>query len=137
MPHAKGGKDGKDWDENALSKAVLDTAFSLHTELGPGLLESVYERVLAIRLVRQGFEIHCQVPVAIQIEGITIEDAFRADMIVNNKLILELKSVEALQKIHSKQLFSYLRFSGKKLGLLLNFGALHLKDGIERISHNL
>lgn len=137
LPHAKGGKDEKDWDENALSKAVLDAAFALHTELGPGLLESVYERVLAIRLSRQGFDVRCQAPVTICLEGITIEDAFRADILVNDKVILELKSVESLQKVHSKQLFSYLRLSGKKLGLLLNFGSLHLKDGIERISNNL
>lgn len=100
-------------------------------------MESVYEQVLALRLTRQGFHIRCQAPVAIQVDGLPIEDAFRADIIVNDKLILELKSVEMLQKVHSKQLFSYLRLSGKKLGLLLNFGALHLKNGIERISNNL
>ncbi len=137
LPHTKGAKDTKDWDENAISKVVLDVAFALHTELGSGLLESVYERVLAVRLAREGFEVCCQVPVPIHIEGLAIDDAFRADMIVNNKVIVELKSVEALQKIHSKQLLSYLRLSGKKLGLLLNFGALQLKNGIERIAHNL
>jgi GxxExxY protein len=75
--------------------------------------------------------------VSICVDGLLIEDAFRADIIVNDKVIIELKSLEALQKVHSKQLLTYLRLSGKKLGLLLNFGTLHLKDGVERIVHNL
>lgn len=129
--------DTKDWDENAISKAVLDAAFAMHTELGPALLESVYEKVLAARLAKQGFQVGCQVPVSIRVDGLFIEDAFRADIIVNNKVIIELKSLEALQKVHSKQLLTYLRLSGKKLGLLLNFGSLHLKDGVERIVNNL
>jgi|GEM_PF-52153 len=143
LPHAKGGKGEKEgqetagWDENTISKMVLDEAFSVHTELGPGLLESVYERVLAIRLSQKGLQVSSQVPIAIHVGELILEDAFRADLLINDKVILELKSVEELKKIHSKQLFSYLRLSGKKLGLLLNFGARHLKDGIERISNNL
>ena len=133
----KDAKGTKDWDENAISKAVLDAAFAIHTELGPALLESVYEKVLAARLAKQGLQVCCQVPVSISVDGLLIEDAFRADIIVNGKVIIELKSLEALQKVHSKQLFTYLRLSGKKLGLLLNFGTLHLKDGVERIVHNL
>jgi GxxExxY protein len=123
--------------ENILAKKVLDEAFRVHTELGPGLLESVYEQVLAHRLQKAGHRVDIQKPVAIEVDGLSIPDAFRTDLMIDDLLIIELKSVDQLKPVFAKQLLTYLRLSRLKLGLLINFGALRLKDGIERISNNL
>jgi GxxExxY protein len=109
----------------------------VHQTLGPGLLESVYEKVLAKELSERGLSVKCQEAVSITYEGEEIGVAFKADIIVNDLVILELKSVEELNKLHSKQLFTYLKLSNKSLGLLLNFGAPLIKNGIVRVVNNL
>ena len=123
-------------EEDVLAKRVLDEAFRLHTELGPGLLESVYEQVLAARLRKAGLQVETQKTIPIVVDDLTIPDAFRADLVVGGKLIVELKSVEEMKPVFAKQLLTYLRLSGLKLGLLLNFGAPSLKNGIERVANN-
>ena len=123
--------------EDVLAKRVLDEAFRLHTELGPGLLESVYEQVLAARLGKAGLQVETQKTIPIVVDDLTIPDAFRADLVVGGKLIVELKSVEEMKPVFAQQLLTYLRLSGLKLGLLLNFGAPSLKNGIERVANNL
>lgn len=110
-----------------ISDAVIDGAIRIHRELGPGLLESVYETVLAGALVRRGLQIDRQVPVDIQYDGLRFAAAFRIDLLVENRLILEIKSVETLSKAHGKQLLAYLRLSDQPLGLLLNFAGATLK----------
>lgn len=122
---------------NKLSGAVIDAAYHVHSRLGPGLLESVYENVLEYELKRRGLSVLRQVPIPILYDDLNINDAFRADLIVDEQLIIELKSVETLQPIHSKQLLTYLKLSGKKLGLLLNFGAPLMKNGIVRLANGL
>ena len=124
-------------EEDVLAKRVLDEAFRLHTELGPGLLESVYEQVLAARLRKAGLRVEAQKSISIVIDDLTIPEAFRADLVIEGKLIVELKSVEEMKPVFAKQLLTYLRLSGLKLGLLLNFGAPSLKNGIERVANNL
>ena len=124
-------------EEDVLAKRVLDEAFRLHTELGPGLLESVYEQVLAARLRKAGLRVEAQKSISIVVDDLTIPEAFRADLVVGGKLIVELKSVEEMKPVFAKQLLTYLRLSGLKLGLLLNFGAPSLKNGIERVANNL
>jgi len=124
-------------EEDVLAKRVLDEAFRLHTELGPGLLESVYEQVLAARLRKAGLQVETQKTISIVVDDLTIPEAFRADLVIEGKLIIELKSVEEMRPVFAKQLLTYLRLSGLKLGLLLNFGAPSLKNGIERVANNL
>ena len=123
--------------EDVLAKRVLDEAFRLHTELGPGLLESVYEQVLAARLRKAGLRVEAQKSISIVVDDLTIPEAFRADLVIEGKLIVELKSVEEMKPVFAKQLLTYLRLSGLRLGLLLNFGAPSLKNGIERVANNL
>jgi GxxExxY protein len=124
-------------EEDILAKQVLDEAFRLHTELGPGLLESVYEQVLAARLRKAGLQVETQKTISIVVDDLTIPEAFRADLVIEGKLIIELKSVEEMRPVFAKQLLTYLRLSGLKLGLLLNFGAPSFKNGIERVANNL
>lgn len=124
-------------EEDVLAKQVLDEAFRLHTELGPGLLESVYEQVLAARLRKAGLRVETQKSISIVVDDLTIPEAFRADLVIEGNLIVELKSVEEMKPVFAKQLLTYLRLSGLKLGLLLNFGAPSLKNGIERVANNL
>ena len=124
-------------EEDVLAKRVLDEAFRLHTELGPGLLESVYEQVLAARLRKAGLRVEAQKSISIVVDDLTIPEAFRADLVIEGKLIVELKSVEEMKPVFAKQLLTYLRLSGLKLGLLLNFGAPSLKNSIERVANNL
>ena len=102
-------------------------------KLGPGLLESVYEAILAKQLQRAGLNVETQVPVPIEYEGIRFSEAFRADIIVENRVILELKSVERVTGAHRKQVLTYLKLTGMKLGFVLNFGATTMKDGVARI----
>ena len=124
-------------NENELSKIVLDAAFRIHTKLGPGLLESAYEAIMAYELNQRGLAVQRQVPIPICYEGLTFEEGFRADLLVDDKLIVELKSVERLAPVHGKQVLTQLRLSQKRLGLLINFGEVHLKHGIERIANGL
>lgn len=124
-------------NENQIAKQVVDAAVKVHTKLGPGLLESVYEAVLARELERRGLSVERQVPIPIEYEGLRFDEGFRADIIVEGKVILELKSVEQLAKVHHKQLFTYLKLADKRLGLLLSFGADLMKEGIKRIANGM
>ena len=119
--------------ENEVAKQILDAAFAVHTKLGPGLLESVYEVVLAYELQKRGLTAERQKPMPIVYDNIRFDEAFRSDLVVDGKVIAELKSVETLLPVHAKQLLTQLRLSGLKLGLLVNFGEAHLKNGIKRV----
>jgi len=123
--------------ENEIAQVIVDAALKVHKALGPGLLESVYERVLFHELRKRGLEVKTQVPVPIIYESMVFDDTFRADLIVENKVIVELKSVENVQPVHKKQLLTYLRLADKQLGLLINFGAALLKDGVSRVVNKL
>lgn len=123
-------------DIEKLSEIVVDTAFHLHKDLGPGLLESVYESVLSRMLEQRGLHVERQKTVAFDFQGMHFNDGLRIDIIVNDQLILELKSVENLAPIHSKQLLTYLRLMKLPLGLLINFGSATFKDGIKRVVNN-
>jgi GxxExxY protein len=120
-------------NENEIAKQILDAAFVVHTKLGPGLLESVYEVVLAHELRKQGFVVERQKPMPITYDGVRFDEAYRADLLVDSKVIVELKSVETTSPLHAKQVLTQLRMSGLKLGLLINFGQAHLKNGIKRL----
>ena len=124
-------------NENEIAARVMDSAFLIHRELGPGLLESVYEVILAKHLTQAGLSVERQVSVPITFQGVQFDDGFRADLIVEKKLIIELKSVEKLLPVHSKQLLTYLRVTGCRLGLLINFGENLLKDGFRRVVKGL
>ena len=119
--------------ENEIAKKILDAAFVVHTKVGPGVFESVYEVLVAYELKKQGLTVERQKPMPITYDGVRFEEAFRSDLVVNGKVIAELKSVEALSAVHAKQVLTQLRLSGLKLGLLINFGEAHLKNGIKRI----
>ena len=119
--------------ENEIAKQILDCAFVVHTKLGPGLLESVYDVVMAHELKKKGRTVERQKPLPITYDGIRFEEAFRADLLVDGKVIAELKSVESLSPLHAKQVLTQLRMTDLKLGLLINFGEAHLKNGIKRI----
>jgi GxxExxY protein len=123
--------------ENEIAKMVLDAAFKIHTNLGPGLLESVYEALLAYELAKTGIATERQVPIPICYEKLTFEEGFRADLIVAQTVVVELKSVEKLLPVHAKQVLTQLKLSGRRLGLLINFGEVHLKEGIRRLSNGL
>jgi len=120
-------------DINDVSAAVVGEAIKVHRELGPGLLESVYEVVLAAGLQRSGFKVARQVPVAIEYDGLRLEGAFRVDLLVDDRLVVEIKAVEQLTKVHAKQLLTYLRLMRQPVGLLLNFSGLTMKEGIRRL----
>jgi GxxExxY protein len=122
---------------NELSSIVVGEAIKIHRALGPGLLESVYEAVLAAALEREGLKVVRQVPVDFQYDGMHFPGAFRIDLLVDDRLILEIKSVETLSKVHAKQLLTYLRLTNRPLGLLLNFSEATMKDGIRRLVNNL
>jgi iron complex transport system substrate-binding protein len=124
-------------DLNSISGTIVDAAFHIHSTLGPGLLESVYEVVLAHELEKRGLKVERQKAVPIEFEGIRFDEGFRAELIVENCVIVELKSVEELSRVHSKQLLTYLRLLDYRLGLLINFGAPVIKDGIRRIVNRL
>jgi GxxExxY protein len=123
--------------ENDVSAVVLDAAIAVHRALGPGLLESVYEVALAHVLRQRGLAVARQVPISITFEGITFDEGFRADLIVENLVLVELKSLERVAPVHRKVVLTYLRLSGLRLGLLINFGAPVLKDGFERLVNGL
>ncbi|MDA0747613.1 MAG: GxxExxY protein [bacterium] len=123
--------------ENEIAAEIVDAAFKIHVALGPGLLESVYESVLAFELGKRGLQTHRQVPLPIVYESVRIDEGFRADLIVENLVILELKSVELIAPVHKKQLLTYLKLADKRLGLLINFGASKIKQGITRVVNRL
>ena len=120
---------------NEITGEIVDAAYQIHTRLGPGLLESVYEAVLARELETRQLKVQRQVPVPIRYKDLSFEEGFRADLIVEHKIIIELKSVEQIAPVHPKQLLTYLRLMNLKLGLLINFGALTMKEGVKRIAN--
>jgi len=118
-----------------ISAIVVDCAYKLHVEAGPGLLETVYEVVLARMLEQRGLKVRRQVPVPIQLMGLKFDEGFRADIIVNESFLIELKSIENLLPVHSKQVLTYLRLLNMPLGLLINYGSAIFKSGVKRISN--
>ncbi|MGA3324638.1 MAG: GxxExxY protein [Terriglobia bacterium] len=123
--------------ENEIGTIVVSTAIEIHRDLGPGLLESVYEVVLAHELSVQGLEVKRQVPISIVYKGMEFVEAFRADLLVADKVIVELKSLQQINNAHRKQIQTYLRLTGLKLGYIFNFGAALMKDGIVRAVNGL
>jgi GxxExxY protein len=123
--------------ENEIARAVLDAAYKIHTKLGPGLLESVYESVLTYELTKSEITARRQVAIPIRYEELKFEEGYRADILAGEKVVVELKSVERLLPVHAKQVLTQLRLSSHRLGLLINFGELHLKDRIKRIANGL
>jgi len=123
--------------ENEIAASIVDTAFHIHRDLGPGLFESVYETVLAYELEKRGHVIERQKSIPLKWEGRIFEEGFRADLIVENLVIVELKSIETVSPVHKKQLLTYLRLANKRLGLLVNFGSALIKDGIYRVVNGL
>lgn len=123
--------------ENQIGTIVVDSAIRVHRSLGPGLLESVYQTVLTWELERRGHSVQREVVVPIVYGGVTFDQGFRADLIVNDKVVLELKAVEKVTSAHKKQIQTYLRLTGKKLGYLLNFNEALMKDGITRSVNGL
>ena len=124
-------------NENQVGRMILDSSIQVHRAIGPGLFESVYETVLAHELQKRGLSLRRQVPIPIHYDGLTFDEGFRADLIVQELVIVELKSVAELSPAHRKQLQTYLRLSGYKLGYLLNFGEALLRDGIVRSVNGL
>jgi GxxExxY protein len=124
-------------NENEISKIIVNTAFLIHTQLGPGLLESVYEEILYFELKKEGLKVERQKALPVIWNELKMEIGFRADLIVENKVIIEIKSVEAIAPVHPKQLLTYLKLTGCKLGLLINFNEPLIKSGITRIVNNL
>ena len=118
---------------NEVSGIVVDSAMKVHSALGPGLLESAYEACLIRELRKRGLHVESQVPISVQYDGETLDIGYRADLLVESCVLVELKSIEALLPIHKAQVLSYLRLSGKHVGLLINFNVEHLKDGIRRV----
>jgi len=123
--------------ENEIAKIVVDASYHIHRRLGPGLLESVYEVILAYSLSGRGLNVERQVSVPIVFDGMKFDEGFRADLIVEDKVIVELKSVEKIAPVHKKQLLTYLRLTDERLRLLINFGAALIKDGIFRVANRL
>ena len=123
--------------ENEVAKIVVDAAYQIHVKMGPGLLESAYETVLEHELRKRGLRVERQVPVSIVYDDLVVSDAFRADLIVEDLLILELKSVEQMHPVYAKQLLTYLKLTGKRLGLLINFNTKLIRDGITRVANGL
>ena len=121
---------------DTISGAVLDLSIKMHRDLGPGLLESVYETVLAGKLAKLGYSVDRQRPVDIEFEDMRFEAAFRIDLLVNATLLIEIKSVERLNAAHAKQLLTYLRLTKQPLGLLINFGGATLREGFRRLVNN-
>jgi GxxExxY protein len=127
----------KDMTENELSKIVFDAGLKIHRALGPGLLESVYEECLYYELCKQNLFVEKQKPMPVIYQEVKLDIGYRIDLMVERKLIIEVKSIETLNDIHTAQLLTYLRLSNCKLGILINFNTLLFKDGIKRIVNNL
>ena len=126
--------DGTDIER--LAKIAVDCGFRIHDDIGPGLLETAYEAFLAARLAECGLRVEVQKPVPVKYRGVFIRDAFRADLLIDGRLVIEVKSVERLAPVHSKQLLTYLRLMNQPLGLLMNFGSDMFRTGLKRIINN-
>jgi GxxExxY protein len=124
-------------NENDIARIVVDVAFKIHKRLGPGLFESVYVAVLVYELTARGLKVETEVPIPVVYEGVRLEVGFRADLIVEDKIIVEVKSIEQVAAVHKKQLITYLKLADKRLGLLINFGAPIIKEGITRVVNGL
>ncbi|HZG42282.1 MAG TPA: GxxExxY protein [Longimicrobium sp.] len=120
-------------ERDRLTGEIVDAAYRIHTKLGPGLLESVYEAVLARTLEQRGLKVERQKPVTIEFDGLRFDEGFRIDLLVDDRVVVELKSVEHLAPVHSKQLLTYIRLLDLRVGLLINFGAATLKEGVRRV----
>jgi len=131
------GREGTQVHEEEIGKLVIDSAMKVHSALGPGLLESAYRACLAHELDLRGLDVSQEKPLPVLYEGAEISVGYRIDLLLNQKVIVELKAVEKLLPIHTAQLLSYLKLSGCKLGFLINFNVLHLKDGIKRVVDGL
>ena len=123
--------------ENELARIVVDACFKVHKALGPGILESAYERILAVELRARGLRFVRQKPIGIFYDGVRVDFGFRADFIVDDLIVIEIKSIEGLAPVHFKQLLTYLRFTNLKLGLLVNFNEALIRDGIKRVVNGL
>ena len=123
--------------ENEISGIIVDKCYHIHKELGPGLFENVYEEILKHELIKQGLSLEQQRGIPVIWSGTKLDIGFRADLIVESKVIVEIKSIESLAPVHSKQLLTYLRLTGIKLGLLINFNEALIKDRIKRIANKL
>ncbi|WP_396175671.1 GxxExxY protein [Flavobacterium sp.] len=123
--------------ENELSKIIVDVSYKIHKRLGPGLLESVYEAILFHELSKKGLKIERQKPIPVIWDGIYLDIGFRSDLIVENKVIIEIKSVEQISNVHLKQLLTYIKITDLKLGLLINFNEALFKNGIKRVANGL
>jgi len=123
--------------ENEVAKQVVDVAYKIHTTFGPGLLESVYETIMAYELQKRNLRVRRQKPIPVYYETVRMNLGFRADLIVDDKVMVEVKSVEAINPVHKKQLLTYLRLADKKLGLLINFNVELIKSGITRVVNQL
>jgi GxxExxY protein len=124
-------------NENEVAQQIVDSALRVHTALGPGLLESVYQAALAYELEKRGLRVTRQQAIPVIYEAIRIDTGFHADLVVENKVIVEIKSVETVAPVHKKQLLSYLKLADKRLGLLINFNVVLIKNGITRIVNRL
>ena len=120
---------------NEITALIIDSACNVHTKIGPGLLESAYEAILAKELTKRGLLVERQKPFPIYWDREPLEEEFRVDLLVDRRVIVELKSTEVMRPVHPKQLLTYLRLSGQPVGLLLNFGQARMKDGIKRIAN--
>ena len=123
--------------ENEISKIIVDVSYRIHTKLGPGLLESVYEAILYHELIKKGLKVERQKPVPVIWDEVYLDIGFRSDLIIENKVIVEIKSVEKLSNAHLKQLLTYIKITDLKLGLLINFNEALIKDGIKRVVYGL
>jgi GxxExxY protein len=123
--------------ENELATLVIECALHIHRTLGPGLLETVYEAILVYELRKRGLQVERQVPIPVTWGTVRLDEGFRADLVVEQKLVIELKAVERTAPVHSRQLLTYLRLMDKRLGLLINFGERLIRDGIHRVANSL
>jgi iron complex transport system substrate-binding protein len=141
-PTRKGSRGGAENAEckrslDDITGEIVDAAYKVHTALGPGLLESVYEMVLARELERRGLHVERQKPISVDLDGLHFSDCFRVDLLVEHTVVVEVKSVEVLLPVHPKQVLTYLRLLGQPVGLLINFGAPRLKEGLRRVVNGL
>jgi len=123
--------------ENEIATIIVDCCYKVHVNLGPGLLESVYEEILTYELLKQGLKIKRQQPIPVIYETVKLDLGFRADLIVEDKVVIEIKSIETIAPVHGKQVLTYLRLTNLKLGILVNFNEALIKDRIKRIVNNL
>jgi len=123
--------------ENEIATIIVDTAFHIHSDIGPGLFEKVYKRIMEVELGKRGLTVFRQEPIPIVYKGVHFQSGFRCDLLVESKVIVEVKSIDSIHPVHKKQVLTYLRFSEKKLGLLINFNVALIKEGIVRLVNNL